>query len=182
MQGIEVTYKKLLLLIISALCIILIIFALVSVCRFALVFVKFITRLYQNMKKNEGIEEADKRTLIMIIAMLFITLIIAALLWSNHVKVQKAQEQESARQIPILLSYIEGHNGEVFDYDFVSENLGIPRKQIFALLKQLRNERKIGNQQQYIRHPILLSDNDHTNFFWRVYIIADEQPRSELEN
>lgn len=112
----------------------------------------------------------NRKTLLMIIVILLITMIIFALFW-NHVKVRKAQE--NTRQMEILLSYIEEHNGAILDYTFVSENLGIPRKQIFKLLLQLEQKGKIRAQQQFLRKPVLLSDNDYANYFWIVSIASD---------
>ncbi|SHN62818.1 hypothetical protein SAMN02745728_01305 [Desulfovibrio litoralis DSM 11393] len=81
-----------------------------------------------------------------------------------------------------ILSYISEHNGEEFDYAFVSKHFNLSKKQIYKILLNLENEKKIVAKQHRLRKPILLFNNDYENYYWKVYIRSEAHPRSELGN
>ena len=79
-----------------------------------------------------------------------------------------------------LLEYIAEQEGKEFDYIDISNQLKLSHKQLFKLLGELKKEEKIVAYQKYLRKPILLSINDYTNFYWKVYIRSDKHPHSKL--
>lgn len=118
----------------------------------------------------------NKKRLSLVIALLLIALLGLGLI-GNHVQRRKAQE--NARQMQQILSYVAERDGEVFDFDSASETLGISRKEMHRHLFQLEQEHKIVAEQQYLRKPILISDSDYANYYWKVYLASDERQQAD---
>lgn len=123
-------------------------------------------------------------TIVFVIIVILLTIVVIGLLYllitymkerSERNKVQKNKEIQSQ-----LLSYIRENEENEFDYAFVSRKLNLSYKEIYKYLSFLSDEDKIVAQQKYLRKPILLSDNDIENFYWKVYIRSDKYPVSKL--
>ncbi len=79
-----------------------------------------------------------------------------------------------------LLKCIAEQEGEAFNYGNVSKQLNLSFKQLFRFLNELHNEGKIVAHQKCLRKPILITMNDLTNFYWKVYIRSEKYPASKL--
>lgn len=119
-----------------------------------------------------------------VIVVILLTIVVIGLLYlliaymkdrRERDEVQNNKEMQSQ-----LLSYIRENEENEFDYAFVSRKLNLSNKEIYKYLSFLSDEDKIDAQQKYLRKPILLSDNDIENFYWKVYIRCDKHPVSKL--
>lgn len=119
-----------------------------------------------------------------VIVAILLTIVVIGLLYlliaymkdrSERNKVQNNKEMQNQ-----LLSYISENEEKEFDYAFVSRKLNLSYKEIYKYLSFLSDEDKIVAQQKYLRKPILLSDNDIENFYWKVFIRSDKHPASKL--
>lgn len=114
--------------------------------------------------------------LIAVAAIILVVAVIAVLIYRykkyRNEKIKKAKDE--------VLKYISLHEGEAFDFEYNCISQKIKRKQLYKILLQLKSEDIIVAHQRYLRKPILLSDNDYENFFWKVYILSKKYPQSML--
>jgi hypothetical protein len=93
---------------------------------------------------------------------------------------EKSHAKKTVQMKEKMLSYIAGHEGEEFDYMSVAKQLNISYKELFQYLSELEKRHRIVVVQHYLRKPILITEDDYINYFWKIYIPSDEHSHSEL--
>lgn len=123
------------------------------------------------------------RTVFIIVGIL-LTIVVIGLLYLSIAYMKNRRERSKVKNNREmhnkLLSYIKENEDNEFDYAFVSRKLNLSYKEIYKYLNFLSEADEIVAQQKHLRKPILLSDNDIENFYWKVYIRSDKHPASKL--
>ncbi|MFV0393692.1 MAG: hypothetical protein ACK5LC_04755 [Coprobacillaceae bacterium] len=79
-----------------------------------------------------------------------------------------------------LLEIIVEREDQVFQFVKVSKKLNLSYRQLFRLLLELENEKKIVTYQKYPTKTILIVVSEYSNYYWKVYIRSEKHPVSKI--
>lgn len=108
-----------------------------------------------------------KHTVLIIISAVLIAALIAAVIVRSYTKSRKARDAEGQAQ---LLAYISEQSGEEFSFAQAESALQLTRKELHRYLLALETAGKIKPEQKHLRKPILITDSDYENYYWKIHV------------